>query len=174
MKKSLLILVSFLFVILFGCQENSSIVEPTNQNEITSLAKSNDTYTSHSYWIDGSVGGIIKVVHYWKNSRGEYSKLKAVLDIPANAFSGVEKFYMKFNLEKNSVDLNPSPKTFDKPLFFSFKLKNVNVDYSDLDFKYLDGNESVVYESNTVDTEKGILKVEKAQLHHFSDWGWER
>jgi hypothetical protein len=169
MKKSLL-LFSFLFVFIVGCQQNSSIVEPNQQVDGTSLSKSNSTYTTNSYWIDGSVGGKIKVNYSW----GKNSKLKAVLDIPANAFSGNEEFYMTFNLDQNSVDLHPSPKQFDKPLLFSLKLKNVKVDYADLDFKYLDGNESVVYESNVVDEANGNLEVKKAQLHHFSDWGWER
>jgi len=173
MKKSLLFF-SILLILVAGCKENNSIVEPTNQNGITSLAKINNTFSSKLYWIDGSVGGKINVAYHWINSKGQCSKLYANLVIPANAFSGIEKFNMVFNLEKNYVSLFPSPKSFKKPLLFSCKLKNVNVEYPDLDFKYLDGNESVVYESNKVDVNNRILEVRRAQLHHFSDWGWER
>ena len=174
MKKILFLLFSLLFVILAGCNDNSSLIEPTNQNDASTLAKSNNTYTSNSYWIDGSVGGKINVAYHWINSKGQCSKLYANLAIPAKAFSGVEKFYMVFNLENNYVSLFPSPKSFNKPLSFSYKLKNVNVDYPDLDFKYLDGNESVIYESNIVDMRNRILEVKNAHLYHFSDYGWDR
>lgn len=175
MKKSLLLILA-LFLFFLGCQENNSILEPTNQNQSISLNKldAGSTFASDSYLINGIDGGIIKVTHSWKYSNGKKSKLKAVLEIPKNAFAGEKVFSMVFNLDKNSVSMYPSPTTFDKPLKFSYKLKNVNVAYNDLDFKYLDGNEIVEYDENIVDSYNGNLEVKKAKLHHFSDWGWDR
>ncbi|MBK7106367.1 MAG: hypothetical protein IPH62_13895 [Ignavibacteriae bacterium] len=173
MKKKFLV-ISVLLLIAFGCQESNSVLEPTNQENASALSKISSTYTSNTYVIDGSNGGTIKVAHSWKNENGKNSKLKAVLNIPKNAFEGTKEFSMVFNLDKNSVSLYPSPTTFDKPLLFSLKLKNVNVLYDDLDFKYLDGNEEVAYEENIVDTKLGNLEVKKAQIPHFSDWGWSR
>ena len=175
MKRSLLLIVALVLFFL-GCQENNSILEPTNQDQLISLNKSDagSTFASNSYMIDGIDGGIIKVTHSWKYSNGKKSKLKAVLEIPKNAFAGKKVFSMVFNLDKNSVSMYPSPTTFDKPLKFSYKLKNVNVAYNDLDFKYLDGDEIVEYDENIVDSYNGNLEVKKAKLHHFSDWGWDR
>ncbi|MFZ1291402.1 MAG: hypothetical protein WAR79_15010 [Melioribacteraceae bacterium] len=173
MKKKFLV-ISFLLLIAFGCQESNSILEPSNQDNTTELSKISSTFSTDSYLIDGVTGGNINVSHTWLNDDGELSLLAAVLYIPNNAFSGTKEFSMVFNLDENSVSLYPSPTTFDKPLLFSFKLKNVNVAYADLDFKYLDGDEEVVYEENIVDTQLGNLEVKKAQLNHFSEWGWGR
>ncbi len=173
MKKKFLV-ISFLLLIAFGCQESNSILEPSNQDNTTELSKIPSTFSTDSYLIDGVTGGNINVLHTWVNADGELSLLAAVLYIPNNAFSGTKEFSMVFNLDENSVSLYPSPTTFDKPLLFSFKLKNVNVAYADLDFKYLDGDEEIVYEENIVDTQLGNLEVKKAQLNHFSEWGWGR
>ncbi|MBK8946845.1 MAG: hypothetical protein IPM32_16465 [Ignavibacteriae bacterium] len=168
------ILASLFLVFLLSCQESNNVLDPNNQENNVSLNKVSATYSSDTYLIDGKIGGKIKVTHNWKNENGKNSKLKAVLDIPKNAFIGTKEFSMVFNLDHNSVDLYPSPSTFDKPLLLSLKLKNVNVPYADLDFKYLDGDEEVLYDENIVDTKLGNLEVKKAQLNHFSQWGWSR
>ncbi|MBI1932884.1 MAG: hypothetical protein HYS24_10145 [Ignavibacteriales bacterium] len=170
--KTKLILLSFFVLLIIGCKENNSIVEPNNDQQV--LDKSVSTYTSDSYLIDGSIGGKINVEYNWKNAHGEKSKVIAELKIPKNAFSGIKEFSMIFNLSKFSVDLFPSPTTFDKPIILNLKYKNINVLDKDLDFKYLDGNEVVVYDENIVDLENGTLEVKKARLNHFSEWGWGR
>ncbi len=173
MKKKLFFF--FIFAVLFvSCQENSELLAPENNSQITSLDKSSNTFASDSYTIDGSEGGQIKVEHNWINDSGKKVKLNAKLNIPRNAFKGSKEFYMVFNLDKNSVNLFPSPTTFDKPLSFSLKYKNTKVDYTNLVFTYLDGYEVVEFEENIADTKNGTLAVKNAKLYHFSEWGWDR
>ncbi len=167
-----LILLSLFLLLIFGCQENNSLIEPNNEQ--LNLEKTSSTIASNSYLIDGRNGGSINVEYNWKNAQGQKSKVVAELKIPKNAFSGSKEFSMTFNLNKFSVDLYPSPTTFDKPLLLNLKFKNVNVLDKDLDFKYLDGNENVVYDENIVDVPTGTLEVKKARLNHFSEWGWGR
>ena len=131
---------------------------------------------SKNFTVDGSVGDTLYVKHRWK-SKGKRVKLSAKLTIPENAYQGELTFKMIFDLDNYALELYPSPFTFDKPLKLDLVFKNVdftNLDMSNPDFIYLDGEEKMVYDKIKFDPERGIVEVKGAQLNHFSRYGWTR
>jgi hypothetical protein len=200
--KALTILFISLFFLFIGCQDNNSILEPTNDLSDISLEKGRpilvrdlgddgiklldgfedlDNYNinySQNFTIDGNKGGRVSVTHSWKDGRGMPVSLKSELVIPRNAFKGELTFDMIFDLENYSMELYPSPFTFDKPVEFSMYFYGIDLSEFrgyDIDFNYLDGEtEDIEYYSKDVNFDYGNLVIWGAQLHHFSRYGWTR
>lgn len=191
---------------IIGCQENNSILEPQNEQfDASTLNKgriildgkldddgdddlrllddfSDETnykvkYTEN-FTVDGKKGGKLSIKHSWKNEYGMPVSLTAELIVPRNAFEGVKDFDMIFDLENYSMELYPSPFTFDIPVEFSMYFYGLDLsEYAgyDLDFNYLDGEEEELeYYYKDVDFDNGNLVVWGAKLHHFSRYGWVR
>jgi hypothetical protein len=135
---------------------------------------------SKNYTIEGKKGGKIKESHKWIDENGNRMSLDAVLDIPQNAFKDTLTFDIIFDLENLSVELYPSPFTFDTPVFLDLKLEGIDLSEIDpefLTFNYLsrDGSkEQVNFEKIKIDYNKKYLSVSKAELPHFSRYGWCR
>lgn len=192
MKKLIIIIAAFAFI-LFGCQDENSLVEPSANFAVQNLTKgkpvknddltlnSNDDVRSHyakTYTIDGKKGGRIRETHTWLDSSGNSVVMEAYLTIPRNAFEGKLTFDIIFDLENLSVELYPSPYTFDKPVLLDLLFEGVDLsgfDTSNMEFEYQspDGTTyEVLYESKTI--EANYLEVVQAQLPHFSRYGWTR
>ena len=136
------------------------------------------TKYSQNFTINGSVGGNIGVKHEWINENGERVRLVSYLRIPAGAFEGDLTFDMIFDVENNSMELYPSPFSFDLPVDFSmywYGLDLEGFDNSEFEFGYLDGEgEEIICKRKYADVSSGTLVVQSAQLHHFSRYGWTR
>ncbi len=184
MKKLFLIL-ALVSLTFFGCQQQDSPLEPAGSynNGILSKKKTNtDTkirsHYSKTYTINGKKGGRIREKHTWVDSTGNAIVMEATLTIPRGAFEGNLTFDIIFDLENLSVELYPSPYTFDKPVLLNLLFEGVDLtgtDLNNMDFKYKssDGQVySVVYESKII--ESNYLEIVQAQLPHFSRYGWTR
>ena len=203
MKKVIFTIIAVLFIIV-GCQEKNSILHPESEIESASTLNkgriildskldddddlrllddfSDETnykvkYTEN-FTVDGKKGARLSIKHTWKNDYGMPVTLQADLIVPRNAFEGVLEFDMIFDLENYSMELYPSPFTFDKPVEFSMYFYGVDLsEYAgyNLDFNYLDGEEEELeYFYKDVDIKNGNLVIWGAKLHHFSRYGWVR
>ena len=204
MKKTILALIAALFVVV-GCQENNSILEPENEQfEASTLNKGriiinrdldddddifdrldfsydDDTKTlsvkSKTFTVDGKTGDEIFVSETFLKD-GKLVSMSAKLTIPQRAFKGTITFDMIFDFDNYTLELYPSPFTFDKPVLLDLTFWGVNFDeleFDITDFSYLDGlNEKINVASETINKDWGLLKVEGAELNHFSRYGWVR
>ena len=195
-KVTILILLSVLFIV--GCNDDSSILEPSNNYSVDDLSKGRPILTyddiiisgdygdvtnplmklSKSFTINGKKGGELFVSHSWLDDQGNKVVLYAELLIPRGAFSGTLDFDMIFDLENYSVQLSPTPYVFDKPLNFTMYFTGVDLSTfvdSQPVFDYLDDEtESLVYGPTYLDISNGIIKVWDVQITHFSRYGWTR
>ncbi len=185
MLLTLVLLVGFLMV---GCQDDNSILEPSVSQEESTLSKrtailpENEvrSFYSKTYTINGTRGGKIREKHVWIDDNGNKITMAAVLWIPRGAFEGDLTFDVNFDLENLSVDLAPSPFTFNVPVhldleFWGMDISDISPDQTS--FKYLaaDGSvEDVNCENLIVDTDQKYLAVWWGELHHFSRYGWTR
>lgn len=183
----LVLLVMFLFV---SCEDESSVLEPENVNEnheasVSKMAITSD-YTivqekySRTYTIIGDKGGKIIEKHTWVNG-ADTLKLEAYLTIPVGAFEDTLTIEMLFDPNLLSVQLFPSPFTFNLPVILDLKYKGVKLDFdldnNDLDFQYYNPDETfedVDYKNILWDSESNTLMVFDAELNHFSRYGWTR
>lgn len=195
MKKVLVLtlLLGFLFV---GCENDSSILQPENDIDATTILPISDKldaqtstiseYTnvkdnlSRTYTINGDKGGKIIEKHTWTNGIATL-KLEAYLTIPKGAFDGTLTFDMVFDPNLLSVELHPTPFTFDIPVILDLKYKGISddfeIDSDSLDFQYYnpDGTfENVKYKNIKWNPSSRALMVSDAELHHFSRYGWTR
>ncbi len=196
MKKiAILILLSLFFVV--GCQDENSILEPTNDSSDFSLNKSrpilgtstqklafnydSDAKTfsvvSKNFTVDGNKGDVLFISETYLKD-GKLISMNAKLTIPQNAFKGTLNFDMIFDFDNYSIQLYPTPFTFDKPVILD--LTFLGVDFSTIDpaklvFNYLDGEKlSLKYTSLNINDKWKILSVVGVQIPHFSRYGWTR
>ncbi len=197
--KKLILIFGLISLTFFGCQEQDSLLEPDFNTSTKNIAEkqesgwdsffsslnfnvSKDGFSvySKSYTIDGSKGGVIRESNYWVDFNGRKVNMSAKLTIPAGAFEGKLTFDIIFDIENLAVELSPSPFTFNIPVQLDLRFSNVdlsNIDPNKFDFKYLnpDGTtEKINYKKLEINTDWNYLYVEKAELHHFSRYGWTR
>ncbi|MFZ1292434.1 MAG: hypothetical protein WAR79_20245 [Melioribacteraceae bacterium] len=196
MKKmeSLIVLLLFFFI---GCQENNSILEPTDNDTQYALDKSrpilgttteklafnydSDAKTfsvvSKNFTVDGKKGDVLFISETYLKD-GKLISMNAKLTIPQNAFKGTLNFDMVFDFDNYSIQLYPTPFTFDKPVILD--LTFLGVDFSTIDpaklvFNYLDGEKlALKYTSVNINDKWKILSVVGVQIPHFSRYGWTR
>jgi hypothetical protein len=164
--------------ILAGCAKENSIMGPPSQQTqsksewikvstpAASLAVEN-SYTA-SKTIDGSKGGTISLIQ--KN-------VIALLTIPKGAFSGTQVISYTVNTATASIDLSPSPQSFNKDLTLDLTFTGIDLSgyqSSQLCFAYLDGTNIVPTNSGHViiNTKLGLLSTIGTQISHFSRYGW--
>lgn len=199
MKKiASLIVLSLFFVI--GCQENNSILEPTDNETQFALSKSRPilvtdsntlktvtdsddvtsvkTKYSKTFTVDGQKGGKLSVSYSWINANNQKVNLSASLVVPRNAFEGSLTFDMIFDLENYGVELYPSPFTFKVPVSLNLLYSGIDltgIDPNTFKFDYLDGEPAILkYDYINVDVNNKLLEVSGAQIPHFSRYGWTR
>lgn len=186
MRMLLGIIVLFGFIMV-GCQDNNLILEPNFSQEENTLSKTSiqvddevKSFYSKTYTINGTRGGKIREKHVWLNEDGKKITMGAVIWIPKGAFKGDLTFDVNFDLENLSVDLSPSPFTFDIPVHLDLEFWGIDlgdISLEDATFRYLstDGSvEDVNYKKLEVKPEQKYLAVWWAELHHFSRYGWTR
>ena len=126
--------------------------------------------------IDGNVGGLLEIDYEYTGD--DYTvKIKAKLDIPVGAFSGTEEITMLLNNEDGTILFYPHM-VFNEPLEFDLKYEGIDVsdidsDSTDFIFQNYNGSiEQIDYRKIKVNYDKGYIHLEKAELHHFSRYGF--
>ncbi|MBU1677380.1 MAG: hypothetical protein KKD86_00765 [Bacteroidetes bacterium] len=182
--KKVLVLLAAASLVFFSCAENSSVVGPeqvSNSEVVKLLSNSTGKYQNSvqsvytvSEEIDGVVGGEIK----FSFSGGD---ITGILKVPAGAYSSVE--YITISIPNQEavavVDFGPSPFSFYKALDFDITYKNAELNPGDenkLKFVYIDGENQVAVEYHKIisNTTSGLLGIKRAQLEHFSRYGFVR
>lgn len=182
MKRVLLLLLVGLF--FSGCSEKSIFNEPEAKKEFSllkipasniQLAK----VVNFSGMIDGSRGGHISINHSYTTVEGKNVRITGTLEIPANAFEGVKNIVISLDDEYAVIDFSPSPCQFNLPLKLDLQYKGINlngIDKDNTNFFYIsdDGNkiELIKVQSNVFDQTEGTIGIIKAELNHFSRFGW--
>jgi hypothetical protein len=199
-KLSILLLLSIFFVI--GCNEENSVLEPQSDVNDAALYKGRPildsklyddadldfkllydgvtktfSILSKNFTVDGKVGDEIFISESVLKSTG-FVSMTAKLTIPERAFKGKLTFDIIFDFDNYSVELYPSPFTFDKPVILDLTFTGVdftNLDADNLVFDYLDGaSESLKYSDVIINQDWKILSIKGVEIPHFSRYGWVR
>jgi len=188
MKKLVSIILLSLFFMV-GCQDDNSILEPTNDLSDFSLNKGRrildyknkdlddfSDFLSNYNIVLGYTGGDIPFNYDAPNG----FSVEGNITIPEGAYFGLKQFSVEFDMESYSAHFYPSPTVFDVPLILDMKFSELDLTGVDPDviaFSYigLDGIlETAECKSIRVDVKKGTLEVVGAKLPHFSRYGWTR
>jgi hypothetical protein len=173
-------------VFLFGCSNDTNInspVEPaiTNNVQLIQLPAPkhglsvNTEYTTQKY-ISGYNGGSFWSPFSYQSNNGQVY-ISSYLSFPAGSFTGGKTITQTFNTETASLELGPAMQ-FNNPVNYTLIVSGLDltgINPETLDFVYVaqDGSiTGVEYDSITMDTATGTLKVTNAKLHHFSRYGF--
>ena len=187
MKKVLLTILLLGFGI-WGCSENSNIVTPeNNETEQSFLKVVNNNYSrlmkiNTAETITGEDGG--KVLIDFESSDGLFSA-KGKIKFKKNSFVGPANISvaLSFNAEGKviaALDFGPSEIVLLKPALLTIKFKGVefseNEKDDDFNFFYIDGKElaPVEYQKIVINKKKNWIKIVKAELEHFSRYGFTK
>ena len=180
MRHSLILLVISLFFI-FGCAEDSTLVNPTSgsddlqlisfqPNSLAKKSKSNDGVFTKK--IKSKKGGTVEF-----EVEGNIS-IEGELVVPAKAFSEKKlEFVVDLSGEAGLIDFGPDGKKFDKGLEFS--IKYVGIDFSGIDganlkFAHIlaDGSLEIIDDAEIVaNVEMGYLEA-NVVIWHFSRYAF--
>ncbi|MCB9209768.1 MAG: hypothetical protein H6610_05650 [Ignavibacteriales bacterium] len=201
--KKIFNLIILSIVLVVGCNEENSILEPQNDisdgtmykgrpilqdklddggDDFIKLLDLDDTLIktnySQSFTVDGNKGDKLFIKYSWMDKNNQMVNLQANLIIPRNAFEGELTFDIKFDLENYFVELYPSPFTFEKPVYLNLLFSGIDlsgIDENNYSFDYVDGEpENIKYNYMNIDIENKLLEVQEAQIPHFSRYGWVR
>ena len=190
MKKVIVSLALVLLIpILWGCSD--SVVNPISENPTANNQKGwitlpknpgmrvEDDYSA-SKVIDGNMGGEVQLNVDYKATSSLHIKIAAKIKVPKGAYSGEKNVTMIINNTDGTASFYPSPETFNKPLIFDLEILGIDltgVNPKTLDFAFIasDGSfESVDCHKIEAKIKEGKLKVDDAEIPHFSKYGWCR
>ena len=185
----LLTLTIFSFLLLFGCNEESNVSSPIQESngpyqliKLPPKAGLNvETTFSVTETIDGEDGGELKIKESYVATNGETVKIDAKLKIKKNSFTGIVDITMTVDDEFAAVSFTP-PMVFSIPAELDLKFEGIdlaklNSITGDYEFVYISDAwdiEQVDYNNMNVDESKGKIWVKKADINHFSRYGWIR
>jgi hypothetical protein len=187
--KKLIALIIFSFLLPLGCNEesdvSSSIQEGNRPYQLIKLPPkaglSVETTFSTTETIDGADGGDLKIKESYVATNGETVKIDAKLKIKKNSFNGIVDITMTIDDQYAAVSFTPQM-VFSDPAELNLKFEGIDLDSlnvvtGDYDFVYIDdyGNiELVAYNAIHVNESKTKIWVNKADINHFSRYGWIR
>lgn len=175
-----------LLVLFFGCSTDTNINSPETPagNKNVNLIKLpapehglsiNSFYTTSKY-INGYNGG-----NFWSQFNYQSISTNVVITsqlfFPSGSFPGGKTITQTFNTETASLEFGPSMQ-FNIPVLYTLTVSGLDltgINPATLDFVYVaqDGSiTGVQYDSITMDTASGTLKVTNARLEHFSRYGF--
>lgn len=185
----LLTLTIFSFLLLFGCNEESDVSSPIQESnppyqliKLPPKAGLNvETTFSITETIDGADGGDLKIKESYIAANGEKVKINAKLKIKKNSFNGIVDITMTVDDEFAAVSFTPAM-VFSIPAELNLKFEGIdlaklNPITGDYEFVYISDSwdiEQVTYNVMHVDESKGKIWVNKADINHFSRYGWIR
>ncbi len=186
--KKLTYLISFLFLISFGCKESINEVNSFQkiiQRSLIPLPLTAAISITPSYSvtdsIDGGLGGIIVINHGYLPNSGDSVIVSAVLKIPKGAFEGTKGITLTLDNHYATVYFDPHM-TFNIPLnlnltFKGLDLKGLNIDPDNIDFSYIDSDGNIThvdYNTLNVNMSAGLISMTGGKIDHFSRYGFSR
>ncbi len=186
----LLTLILFSILLLFGCNQETEVVSPiqsdTHSYQLIKLPPKSGLSVETSYskteTIDAEDGGEIKIKESYVSANGKTVNIDAKLKIKKNSFTGIVDITMTIDDECAAVSFTP-PMVFSIPAELDLKFEGIDLDKlqaingGDYEFVYIADSwaiEQVTYNAMNVDESKGKIWVKKADINHFSRYGWIR
>ena len=138
-----------------------------------------ETSFSETKTIDGDKGGDIKLKEEYETADGRTVEIDVKLKFKKNSFDGEVDITLTVDDEFAAISFSPAM-VFDKPAELDMKfegldLEALNVESGDYDFVFIadDGSIEVVgYNALHVKENKGKIWITKADLNHFSRYGF--
>ena len=128
--------------------------------------------------ISGADGGEIKIEGDYTTPDGRTVKYKSKLKFQKGSFDGFKEVTSSVFTKFADVVFEPHVPQFDIPAEYDLEISGLDlsgVDPSKVVFVYQAPNgdiETVSYDKMDVDVDKGVLKIKKALLPHFSRFGF--
>jgi hypothetical protein len=174
------------FTLLLGCTPDANVISPDvsvtkPQAQLIKLPamKSGlkiETDLTRSKYINGNNGGMFAESFEFQ-SVTDNIVINSQLVFPAGAFSDGKTITQTFDTETASLEFGPAMQ-FNIPVNYTLTVSGLDltgIDPETLDFVYVTQNGSITgieFDSITMDTATGTLKVTNAKLHHFSRYGF--
>jgi hypothetical protein len=187
--KKFLILSLFSSLLFLGCSQETDVNSPIQQvNHSYQMIKlppksglSIENTFSVTETIEGDKGGTIKIKENYVATNGKTVKIDAKLKVKKNSFTGIVDITMTIDDVFAAVSFTPAM-VFSIPAelklkFEGIELENLIAISGEYEFVYISDNwdiEPVTYNSMQVNESKGKLSVNKADINHFSRFGWIR
>jgi hypothetical protein len=187
--KKILTLSLFSALLFFGCNQETDVYSPIKQvNHSYQMIKlppkaglSVENTFSVTETIDGDEGGTIKIKESYLARNGKTVKIDGKLKVKKLSFTGVVDITMTIDDVFAAVSFTPAM-VFSEPAelklkFEGIELENLHFLSGEYEFVYISDNwdiEPVNYNSMQVEESKGKLQVNKADINHFSRFGWIR
>lgn len=181
------ILITFIIFIPYfiGCTDTP--ISPFEQDSVSyQLIKlppkaglSADSLFTVTEEIDGKKGGEIKLMVEYETVDGDTIKIDVKIKFKKDSFEGKVDITLTTDDELAAVSFAPGM-VFDKPAELDLKfegldLKSLNLSKGNCDFVFIadDGStEPVSYNALHVNENKGKIWITKAELNHFSRYGF--
>jgi hypothetical protein len=174
-----------LALFLHGCADTpvSPVKKSDHSYQMIKLPKKSalsvETIYSVTQTIDGDVGGIVRLNESYIAEDGHAVEIDIKLNIKNESFAGIVDFTITADDEYAAVLFSPSM-VFNKPIELDLKFEGLDFDSlnlatGDYDFIFIDdeGNiEIVAYNAIHVDENQGKIWVTKADIPHFSRYGF--
>jgi len=181
MKKLFILLLIGIF--LSACSEKNSLNEPTVSSEISFVKMPASSQIAKtvvfSKIINGTAGGQIYFYHSYTAADGKCVQISGSLEVPAGAFTGEKEISLNLDDEYAMIDFSPSPYQFNIPLKLNLQYKGLNlsgVNSGTINFYYISDDgaaaELIKAQSRIFNLSSGTLGIIKAELNHFSRFGW--
>ena len=197
--KSILTILLLCMVLLWGCDTSSDLSLNTSEaNTASSLSKLTnyelillpeksplwmDSVFTVSKEIDGKQGGVVQMLKYYITESGLPFFMYVKLEIPKKAFNGTKTITMTVDNNFAIVHFYPEM-NFSKSLTLNQYFQGIDLiefmddDYIEkTDFVYIDDDgliEPILRNLTVINKMLGLIKVEDAELQHFSRYGWIR
>jgi len=170
---------------LLGCAD-TPISPVTNDNHSYQMLKlpkksgmSVETIFSVTKTIDGGIGGIIRLDESYVAEDGHTVYIDVKLLVKKDSFNGIVDFTITADDEFAAASFSPAM-VFDIPVELDLKfegldLEELDLEEGDYDFLFIDddGNtEIVAYNAIHVNEDQGKIWITKADLPHFSRYGF--
>jgi hypothetical protein len=185
MKNSLTLFL-LIFLVFFGCNQESEITSPINNstnNELKLLSlprpasglSVEDEYTV-SMIISGGKGGVFSADYSYQGNNGTVYQI-SILEFEGGSFYSTKTISQTFSTIGAAMVFGP-PMQFLKVVKYTYKISGLDlagVNPSTLDFVFIDANGNmypVEYDYIAMDVNSGTLKVAGAKLNHFSRYGF--
>ena len=177
------LLLSALF--LLGCADTpiSPIENDNHSYQLLKLPKKSGMYVeaifSKTETIDGEVGGNVRINESYVAQDGHTVLIDVKLRVKKNSYVGIVDIALTVDDEFAAVSFSPAM-IFDIPVeldlrFEGLDLEELNLTTGDYDFVFIDddGNvELIGYNAIHVNEAQGKVWVTKAELPHFSRYGF--
>jgi len=172
-------------VLLLGCADtsNTPVESDSHSYQLIKLPPkaglSVETIFSTTKRIDGKRGGEIKIKKSYIAEDGHTVKIDAKLKVKKNSYEGNVDITFTIDDEFAAASFSPHM-VFNKPLELDLKFEGIdlellNLTQGDYDFVFIDDNgdiEITQYNGLHVNESKGKIWVTKANLNHFSRYGF--